>query len=287
MRSVRALYPILSLAILVTAVVACRSNTKGREVVLLTTTTTQDSGILTALLRAFEAGHPFKVKAVVAGSGDVLKQAAAGEGDVVLSHSPEAEVEWMQKGYGTTRRLVMYNDFVVAGPPADPASVRGLAPDDALRRIAERGAVFVSRGDRSGTHVRELSLWKAAGLEPKGRPWYRETGQGQGLTMEVASQQGGYVLTDRGTLSVHQERLGLTVLVEGDPRLRNIYHVMTVDPAKLPKVNGAGGRAFADFLVSPAGQRVIGDFGRDRFGQALFTPVAHLTDAAWASAGAK
>jgi len=276
---------LLSLVLIVAAAGGCRS--EATDVVLLTTTTTQDSGILGALLEGFAKGHRYKVKAIVAGSGDILKQAAAGEGDVVLSHSAEAEMEWMKKGYGTSRRLVMYNDFVIAGPAADPAGIRGLAPDVALHRIAERGAVFVSRGDQSGTHVRELTLWKAAGFDPKGRPWYRETGQGQGLTMEVASQQGGYVFTDRGTLLVHQQRLGLLILVEGDPRLRNIYHVMTVDRSKFPKVNAAGGQALADFLVSAEGQRIIGEFGRDRFGQSLFTPVSHLTDEQLAAAGAR
>ena len=278
---------LLVITLLVTWMAACGSKTEGSEVILLTTTTTQDSGILAALIQGFESSHPYKVKAIVAGSGDVLKQAAAGEGDVLLTHSPEAEIEWMQKGYGTSRRLVMYNDFVIAGPAADAAGIRGLAPDVALRQIADRGAVFVSRGDQSGTHVRELKLWKAAAFDPKGKSWYRETGQGQGLTMEVASQQGGYVLTDRGTFLVHQQRLGLAILVEGDPRLRNIYHVMTVDSSKFPRVNSAGGRATADFLVGPEGQRIIGEFGCDRFGQALFTAVGHLTDEQLAAGGAK
>ncbi|HEX7941481.1 MAG TPA: substrate-binding domain-containing protein, partial [Gemmatimonadaceae bacterium] len=131
----------------------CRSNENNREVILLTTTTTQDSGILDALVKGFEAGHPYKVKPIVAGSGDVLKQASNGEGDVVLTHSPEAEQEWMAKGYGTSRRLVMYNDFLIAGPAADPAGIKGMPPDQALARIAEQAAPFVSRGDQSGTHV--------------------------------------------------------------------------------------------------------------------------------------
>jgi tungstate transport system substrate-binding protein len=277
----------LSIALIMTVIPSCRSTANGRTVVLLTTTTTQDSGILAALVTGFERDSGFKTRAIVAGSGDVLRQAAAGEGDVLLTHSPDAELEWMRKGYGTSRRLVMYNDFVIAGPATDPAGIRGLAPDVALRRIAERGAVFVSRGDQSGTHARELKLWNAAGIDPKGKPWYRETGQGQGLTMEVATQQEGYVLTDRGTLLVHQQRLGLAILVEGDPRLRNIYHVMTIDASKFPRVNDAGGRAFSDYLVSTEGQRIIGQFGRERFGQPLFTPAAHLTDEQAASVGAR
>lgn len=257
---------------------ACRSNENNREIIVLTTTTTQDSGILDAIVKGFEKSHPNKVKAIVAGSGDVLKQAASGEGDVVLTHSPDAEKEWMAKGYGTSRRLVMYNDFLIAGPAADPAGVKGLPIDEALGKIAEHAAPFVSRGDQSGTHVRELKLWKAARLDPKGKPWYRETGQGQGLTMEVASQTGGYCLTDRGTFLVNGARLGLVALVEGDARLRNIYHVMTVDPAKFPRVNGAGGKAFADYLVSPEGQQLIGEFGKDRFARPLFQPVANMSD---------
>lgn len=264
-------------------VFGCRSNSKRREVVLLTTTTTHDSGILAAVISDFESAHAYKVKTIVAGSGDVLKQASYGEGDVVLTHSPEAELEWMAKGYGTSRRLVMYNDFIIAGPASDPAGIKGLAPDAALTRIAERDATFVSRGDQSGTHVRELKLWSAAAIDPKGKPWYRETGQGQGLTMEVASQADGYVLTDRGTFMVHAKRLRLEVLVQSDARLRNIYHVMTVDGVKFPRINTVGGEAFADYIVSARGQRVIGEFGKHKFQRSLFHPVGHLTDETLAS----
>jgi tungstate transport system substrate-binding protein len=244
------------------------------DVVILTTTTTQDSGILQYLTEAFEKATGWRTKAIVAGSGDILKQGARGEGDVVLTHSPAAEKAWMQEGYATSRRLVMYNDFIVIGPPHDPAQIKGLSAAEALKRIAETHAAFVSRGDQSGTHVRELAMWKRAGVDPKGQPWYRETGQGQGLTMEVASQQQAYAFTDRGTYLVHERRLGMAILVENDPALFNIYHVMPIDPQKFPKVNGKGGHAFADFLVSPDGQQVIGAFGTEKYGRSLFVPAA-------------
>jgi len=248
------------------------------ELVLLTTTTTQDSGILKYIIEGFESKTGFRVKTIVAGSGDILKQGARGEGDVLLTHSPAAEKEWMSQGHGLSRRLVMYNDFVIIGPPEDPAGVKGLRAADALKRIAEKKAIFVSRGDQSGTHVRELAMWKRAGIDPKGQPWYRETGQGQGLTMEVAMQQQGYAFTDRGTYLVHAKRLGLPILVEGDPALYNIYHVMPVDPAKFPKVNAPVAQAFADYLVSPEGQQRIGEFGKAEYGRSLFVPAADKTE---------
>lgn len=213
------------------------------ELIVLTTTTTQDSGILRHLTDAFAKKSGLTVKTIVAGSGDILKQGARGEGDVLLTHSPAAEKAWMAEGNGTSRRLVMYNDFVIIGPAADPAKVKGQDAAAALKRIAETKAPFVSRGDQSGTHVRELAMWKRAGIDPKGQAWYRETGQGQGLTMDVAAQFQGYAFTDRGTYLVHAKRIGLPVLVEGDPALYNIYHVMPVNAARFPKVNAAGALA--------------------------------------------
>src|SRR5712671_709382 len=202
------------------------------EVVVLTTTTTQDSGILKHITEAFERKTGAKVKTIVAGSGDILKQGARGEGDVLLTHSPAAEKEWMAQGYGVSRRLVMYNDFVIIGPAEDPAGIKGGRAAEALKRIAEKKAVFVSRGDQSGTNVSELAMWRRAGINPKGQPWYLETGQGQGLTMEVAASRQGYAYTDRGTYLVFEKRLRLPILVENDPSLFNIYHVMPVDPAR-------------------------------------------------------
>jgi tungstate transport system substrate-binding protein len=250
-----------------------------RDIVLLSTTTTQDSAILKALLGAFERRTRWHVKAIVAGSGDVLRQGASGEGDVLLAHSPEAELAWMAKGYGTSRRLVMYNDFILVGPPADPAGIKGAASAaEALRRIAAHGATFVSRGDQSGTHVCERKLWKSLDIQPKGKKWYRETGQGQGLTLDLASQLGGYAISDRGTFYAHRKRLELALLYEKDARLLNVYHVLTVDPKRFPRVDAEGGRALADFLVSQEGQRVIGEFGKAEFGEPLFVPAAGLDE---------
>jgi tungstate transport system substrate-binding protein len=248
------------------------------EVIILTTTTTQDSGILRVLTDAFAKKSALTVKAIVAGSGDILKQGARGEGDVLLTHSPDAEKAWMAEGNGTSRRLVMYNDFVIIGPEADPAKIKALKAAAALQRIAETKSPFVSRGDQSGTHVREMAMWKRAGIVPKGQDWYRETGQGQGLTMDVAAQFQGYAFTDRGTYLVHAKRIGLPILVENDPALYNIYHVMPVNPAKFAKVNAAGGQAFADWVLSPEGQAVIVGYGKAEYGRSLFVPAASLRE---------
>jgi tungstate transport system substrate-binding protein len=249
-----------------------------RELVILTTTTTQDSGILRVITDAFGRKSGLAIKAIVAGSGDILKQGARGEGDVLLTHSPEAEKAWLSEGNGTSRRLVMYNDFLIIGPAADPAKVKGLKAADALRQIAETRAAFVSRGDRSGTHVREMAIWKRTGLDPKGQPWYRETGQGQGLTMDVAAQFGAYAFTDRGTYLVHARRIGLPILVEGDPALYNIYHVMPVNGARFPRVNVPAANAFADWITSTEGQSSIAKFGRAEYGRSLFMPAATLRE---------
>lgn len=270
---------------IVLALLGCSPSepTRRNELIVLTTTTTQDSGILRHLTDAFARESGLSVKAIVAGSGDILKQGARGEGDVLLTHSPQAERDWMAQGNGLSRRLVMYNDFVIIGPEGDPAKVKSLKAVDAFKRLAAAEAVFVSRGDQSGTHTRELGLWKQAGIAPEGQPWYRETGQGQGQTMDVASQLQGYAFTDRGTYLVHAQRIGLPILVENDPSLYNIYHVMPVDPAKFPLANVAGGQAFADWLVSPAGQRIIAEFGKVEYGRSLFTPAADRTEAEFPS----
>jgi tungstate transport system substrate-binding protein len=248
------------------------------EVVLLATTSFQDTGLADVLIKDFTERTGYPVKVIAVGTGSALKQGAQGEGDVVLVHDPEQEQRWMAEGNGTSRRLVMYNDFVLVGPPGDLATIKGLSPVVAFQRLAEQQAPFVSRGDRSGTHTCERSLWQKAGIDPTGKRWYTESGQGQGLTLDIASQQQRYALTDRGTFLAHQKRLDLAILVENDPALVNLYHVMTVNAEKFPKVNVEGGKAFADYLVSEAAQQLIAEFGKAKFGRPLFIPAAGKSD---------
>lgn len=251
----------------------------GREIILATTTSTQDSGLLDGLVPTFEEQTGYRVKTIAVGSGQALRLGAEGEADVLLVHSPEAEAEFMAAGHGIDRRLVMHNEFVIVGPPDDPAGIRGLASaEEALARIAAAEALFISRGDDSGTHARERKLWQEAGIVPGGR-WYQETGQGMGQTLIIASQKGGYTLTDRGTYLAQRRNLELEVLVEGDPGLFNVYHVIVVNPAKHPRINAEGARAFAQFITSTQAQEVIRSFGAERFGEPLFTPDAYVEPA--------
>jgi tungstate transport system substrate-binding protein len=223
------------------------------------------------LLPAFRRERPeYRIRAVAVGSGEALRLAARGDADVLLTHSPQAEERFMAAGYGESRRPVMFNDFVILGPPDDPAGLRGLRDAvAAVRLIATSRATFVSRGDSSGTHARELELWSAADVAPSGS-WYLEAGQGMGAVLVLASEKGAYTLSDRGTYLNMRDRLRLAVAVEGDARLRNQYSVIVVAGA----ANPAGARTFADWITSPQGQRLIGGFGVDRFGRPLFTPNA-------------
>ncbi len=248
------------------------------EVILATTTSTQDSGLLDVLVPDFEAKTGYRVKVIAVGTGAALAMGKQGDADVLLVHAPTAEMELVHSGDAVDRRLVMHNDFILVGPEADPAGVRGTAKAaDALRKIAQAQALFVSRGDGSGTHKMELALWKEAGLTPQGA-WYQETGQGMGTTLKIASEKGAYTLTDRATFLPMQDSLDLAILLEGDQILYNVYHVMVVNPAKHPGVNYAGATAFADYLTSPEVQEIIGAFGKDRFGQPLFFPNAERTE---------
>jgi tungstate transport system substrate-binding protein len=243
-----------------------------RTLILSTTTSTQDSGLLDVLVPMFEQATGYSVKTISVGTGQALALAARGEADVTLAHAPALEKKYVDEGKMLNRRLVMYNDFVVIGPTEDPARIKGLTAVEALRMIAAAEARFVSRGDKSGTHLLEQALWTQAGIEPKGA-WYLESGQGMGQTLSIANDRRAYTLTDRGTYLAFQKRIDLPILVERDRPLLNIYSVMEVNPANGPRVNAAAGKAFADFMLSPAVQATIRTFGVDKYGQALFVPI--------------
>lgn len=249
-----------------------------KTVIVSTTTSTQDSGLLDVLVPLFERKTGYTVKTISVGTGQALALAARGEADVTLAHAPGLEKKYVADGKMLNRRLVMYNDFVIAGPEADPAAIKGeKSAAAALERIAAARARFVSRGDRSGTHLLETELWKQAGVTPAA-PWYIESGQGMGATLGIANDRAAYTLTDRATLLAFARRVALTPLVEGDRPLLNVYAVMEVHPANGPRVNPAGGKAFADFMLAPETQEIIRTFGVDKYGQPLFVPIAGKTD---------
>ena len=250
---------------------------------LATTTSTADSGLLAAILPGFEASCACRVDVIAVGTGQALAIGRRGDADVLLVHAREAELQFVAEGHARERHDVMYNDFVIVGPGNDPARIGGLATArEAFAAIARAGAIFASRGDKSGTHTAELAIWSAAGITPSGMPWYRSVGQGMGETLVLSAEQAAYTLTDRGTwLSMGEKLAGLRVLVGGrtlaenrDPSLRNQYGVMAVDPAEHPGVNGQLAAKFVDWLLSPATRRAIGEFGVGRFGQPLFHPNA-------------
>lgn len=243
------------------------------ELLLATTTSTQDSGLLDVLIPDFEKRSGYKVKATAVGTGAALALGAKGDADVLLVHAPSAEAKFMADGNGDQRLLVMHNDFIVIGPATDPAKIKGQKVVDALKAVAAAKATFISRGDNSGTDILEKSLWKQAGIVPD-KTWYVESGTGMGQTLTVASEKKAYVMTDRGTYLARTSSLQLQILVEKDKPLLNIYHVITVNPTKFPRVNRAGAEAFAAYLTGPDAQRIIGSFGVDKFGAPLFFPDA-------------
>jgi len=245
-----------------------------QAVILSTTTSTQDSGLLDILVPIFEKKTGYTVKTISVGTGQALALAARGEADVCLVHAPDAEKKYVADGLLLNRRLVMHNDFLIVGPHEDPAKIRGLRrATDALKRIAESKAAFVSRGDNSGTHQLEKKLWQEAGLDPSGS-WYLQAGQGMGATLVIASEKQAYTVTDRGTYLAFRKRVQLDPMLEKDPILLNIYSVLEANATKFPRVNTAGGKAFADFMVSKETQEVIRTFGVDKFGEPLFVPDA-------------
>lgn len=250
------------------------AESKEKIVVLSTTTSTQDSGLLDVLLPLFEKETGYSVKAIAVGTGQALVLAARGEADVTLVHAPGLEKKYVAEGKLLNRRPVMYNDFVIVGPKKDAAKIKSAkAAVTAFKLIQQAKASFVSRGDNSGTHHLETSLWKQAGVEPKG-VWYIESGQGMGPTLIIANERNAYTLTDRGTYLTFRKRVPLPILLEKDRLLLNIYSVIEVNSGNGPRVNATGGKAFADFLVSSRIQAVIGSFGIKTFGQPLFMRIA-------------
>jgi tungstate transport system substrate-binding protein len=240
---------------------------------LATTTSTANTGLLDFLFARYKGRTGVIVRYVAVGTGAALKIGEQGDADLVLVHARQAEDRFVAAGFGVNRRDLMYNDFIVLGPPADPAAIKG-EPDAAaaLKRIRTAGASFVSRGDQSGTHIRELELWKAAGVEPKWAGYYLSIGQGMGTALVMAFEKRGYVLSDRGTFLAYRGKLDLQVMVEGDKRLLNPYGIIAVNPARYPRVNFAGAMRLIDWLTSSEGQQLIAGFKAN--GAQLFFPSA-------------
>jgi tungstate transport system substrate-binding protein len=246
-----------------------------KTIILATTTSTQDSGLLDVLLPVFEKKTSYFVKTIAVGSGQAMAMGQKGEADVLLVHSPAAEKKFVSEGFGINRKIIMHNDYVIVGPAEDPAKIKGMkSTPESFKKIASGGALFMSRGDNSGTHAKENDVWKAAGIKPEGQKWYQQTGLGMGQTLNVANEKKGYTLADRGTYLSLKKNLKLDILVEGDAILLNVYHVIEVNPTKWPKVNAAGAKAFSDFMVAKETQDMIKTYGVEKFGAPLFFPDA-------------
>jgi tungstate transport system substrate-binding protein len=248
------------------------------QIILATTTSTQDSGLLDFLLPTFQEKSGFIVKTIAVGTGKALKMAEDGNADILLVHAPSAEKELIDNGFGIDRSLVMHNDFVIVGPPNDPAGISGMKlAIDAFQQILKSNSQFVTRGDDSGTHKKELTFWIEIDDIPKGNQ-YLETGQGMAATLRIASEKGAYTLTDRATLLTNQDFVDLAILVEGDNQLLNVYHVISVNPTIWPQVNYPGAQAFTSYLLAAETQVLIGDLGVDLYDQPLFFPDAGKTE---------
>ena len=246
------------------------SGTSPKSITLATTTSTRDTGLLDELVPVFRSKTGIEVRVVAVGTGQALEIGRRGDADVVLTHDPAGEERFVAEGFGTTRTEVMSNDFVLVGPPDDPAGVGGAKSGvDAFRRVMDKQAVFVSRGDESGTHQKEKATWASAGTEPAG-DWYVRSGQGMGAVLRMADEKRGYALSDRGTFLAQRDKLNLAVVYVGDPAWVNRYAVIPVNPGKHPHVKHDLAKQFAEFLVSDEAQRLIADFGRAKYGEPLF-----------------
>ena len=272
---------ITSLFLLTLLVSACSPKPSNPTLILATTTSVQDSGLLDGLIPLFEKQTGYTVQTVAVGSGAAIQMARDGNADVLFVHSPTDEKTLMTEGFGKERVLIAHNDYIIVGPEADPAKIKGPSPVEAFKAIAAAEANFVARADKSGTSTKELGIWKKAELDPATtKPaWYIETGQGMGATLTIASEKSAYILTDRGTFLANKDKLQLVLLVESDPSLLNVYHIITVNPEKWPKVNYEGALAYMNFMLSPVAQDVLAQFGVDKFGIPLFNPDGGKTDA--------
>lgn len=255
-----------------------KENTNGNKetevtnLILATTTSTQDSGLLEELLvPMFEEDHPYNVQIIAVGTGQALEMGKQGEADVLLTHAPASEQELVDNGDVTNYKRVMYNDFIVVGPADDPSGINGKSVEEAFQTLFENDGVFASRGDDSGTHKKEMGIWKSLDITPTDNDNYIETGQGMGNTLQVAAEKKGYVLTDRATYLAQQKNYqDMDIMVEGDDALLNIYHVMQVNPDKNDKINSDGAKAFIEFMIDSEVQDAIEEFGKDKYGQSLF-----------------
>ena len=264
----------LGLMAIVATVLLAACGASNSDIILATTTSTQDSGLLSVLVPAYEQASGGKVKVIAVGSGAALEMGQRGDADVLLVHSPDAEEKYMAGGFGAERLRIMYNDFVIIGPARDPAGVKGAGDAiSALWAIAKSEIKFVSRGDASGTDALEKKMWTESGVGvPKGKRWYLETGQGMGATLTIAADRGAYTLTDRASYLSRGVDFPLPILLEGDPRLFNVYHLIVVNPANNSRVNAEAARRFRDFMLSDDARKVIEEFGKAEYGRALFVP---------------
>ena len=248
------------------------------DIILATTTSTQDSGLLDVLIPMFEEQTGYRVKTIAVGTGQALAMGEKGEADVLLTHAPASEKPLVESGAVTNYQLVMHNDFILVGPSSDPAKVKDLkSVADAFKAISETSSIFVSRGDDSGTDKKEKGIWKDINIPNEGS-WYQETGQGMGQTLNIASQKEGYTLTDRATFLAQKDNLQLEIAVQGEKSLLNIYHVMQVNEEKFPKVNADGAKAFVEFMIDSKTQDIVGEFGMDEYGEPLFFKDAGKTE---------
>ena len=269
---------VLTVVIVLTLLVGCggEKSSAGDSIILSTTTSTEDSGLLDYLLPKFKEETGIEVKVIAVGTGKALQMGIDGEADILLVHAKESEEEFVAEGHGLERHDVMYNDFILVGPGEDPLNLKSDYPNnilEGLKTLEETETEFVSRGDDSGTHKKELSIWKEAGLEPEG-DWYISAGAGMGDVLKIADEKRAYTITDRGTYLSMKENLDLEIIIEGDENLFNQYGIIPVNPDKSDKINAEGAKKFMDWLLSDEVQELIGGFGVEEYGMPLFIPNA-------------